>query len=321
MIFKNTLIALLCIGGLPAPAAAQTFPSQPVKTINVMGAGGTSDIFIRALGDELAKRWGQPVVAENRPGGGTTIGARACASAPKDGHTFCIFPVETVSYNQILMKNPGYDTEKDFEPITLAFFNPMVLVVNAKLGVNSLADLAALSKAKPGTLSYFSASTALQVLMQRWNKATGSDIVWVVAKSGAEAVNGVLAGSTPVSFFGALNFLQYIENGMVTALAVDGEKRSASLPNVPTLNELGFKDKLPRVFFGLFAPGGTPKAIVERLFRDIAAVGNDPDFRKRRLTDMALEPVFNTPDEFARYLKEDRVMSEALVREAGLKPN
>jgi tripartite-type tricarboxylate transporter receptor subunit TctC len=192
--------------------------------------------------------------------------------------------------------------------------------MNAGLGVRSLAGLAALSKAKPGTLSFFSASTALQVWMERWKKATGADIVWVASKSGSEAVNGVLAGSTPLAFYGAANFLQYIETGAVRPLAVDGADRTPQLPEVPSLGELGFKDRLPRIWFGLFAPGGTPKAIVDRLYREIAAVAT-ADFRKRRLVDLALEPVFNTPEEFAAFLKEDRALSGTVVKEAGLAVN
>ena len=303
-----------------APATAQEFPNQPVKALNPMGAGGSSDVVMRALAEELQRRWGQPVVVENRPGGGTTIGARACAQAPKDGHTICIFPAETVTYIPHTMKNPGYDADKDFVPITLAFFNPQVLVANASLNVRSLAELAALSKAKPGTLSFFSASTALQVWMERWKKATGVDIVWVASKSGSEAVNGVIAGSTPVAFYGAANFLQYIETGAVKPLAVDGERRAPQLPEVPSLAELGFKDRLPRIWFGLFAPGGTPKPIIDRLYREIIAVAT-PEFRKRRLLDLTLEPVFNTPEEFAAFLKDDRALSELVVTEAGLKVN
>ena len=317
--FGAVIMALCCT--VVSPALAQQFPSQPVRALNVMGAGGTSDVFMRALGEELQKRWGQPVVSENRPGGGTTIGARACAQAPKDGHTICIFPVETVSYIPQTMKSPGYDADTDFEPITLAFFNPQVLVATASLGIGTLDDLARLSKARPGTLSFFSASTALQVFMERWKKSTGADVVWVAAKSGSEAVNGVLAGSTPVAFFGIGNFLQYIQTGMVKALAVAGDRRSPLLPDVPSLSDLGFQDRLPRIWFGLFAPGGTPRPIVERLYRDIAAIGNDPEFARKRLTDVALEPVFSTPDAFARYLKEDRALTAPIVKEAGLAQN
>src|SRR5262249_9922268 len=155
------LLAAACCCGGGATARAQDYPTRPIRVLTATSAGGTSDIFMRVVGEEIQKRWGQPIVVENRPGGGMTIGGRACAEAPNDGYTICILPVETLSYNQFLFKKLPYDPEKDFEPITNPFFNTQGLVASSALNVTTLEALAAYSKAKPGTLSYTAPSVPL----------------------------------------------------------------------------------------------------------------------------------------------------------------
>jgi tripartite-type tricarboxylate transporter receptor subunit TctC len=319
---------LVCVGALAAAAAlpiasqagAQDYPTRPIRALTATSAGGTSDVFMRLIGDEISKRWGQPIVVENRPGGGMNIGGRACAEAPNDGYTICILPPETLAYNQFLFKKLPFDPEKDFEPITNPFFTTQSLVVNSTLNVKALDQLAALSKAKPGTLSYTAASIPLIVFMDRWSKATGADIVKVPFRGGAEAVNGVLGGSTPVAFFGMANWLSHLRSGTVNGLAVDSAQRSPLFPDIPTLAELGYRDNLTRLYFGIVAPAGTPKPIVQKLRDEIARIGSNPEFRQKRMIEAGLEPVFDTPEEFARFLKEDRVVSARVVKESGTEP-
>ena len=314
------LVLVLCAIGACAPALAQDYPTRPIRALTATSAGGTSDVFMRVLGEEVRKRWGQPIVVENRPGGAMNVGGRACADALNDGYTICILPAETLSYNQFLFKQIPYDPEKDFTPVTNPFFTTQVLVVNANLNVHNLAELAALSKAKPATLSYTAASIPLIAFMGKWSKASGADIVKVPFRGGAEAVNGVMGGSTPVAFFGLLNWLSFIRDGKVNALAVDSAKRSPLLPDVPTLKELGYAENLTRLYFGIVAPAGTPQPIVHKLRDEFASIGQDPEFRQKRMIDVALEPVFNTPEEFARFLEEDRAASARIVKEAGMEP-
>ena len=310
----------LCLIGVGASAAAQDFPTRPIRALTATSAGGTSDVFMRVLGEELRKRWGQPIVVENRPGGAMNVGGEACAQAPNDGYTICILPPETLAYNQFLFKGIPYDPERDFAPITNPFFTTQVLVVNAALGVHTLAELAALSKAKPKTLSYTAASIPLIAFMDRWTGTTGADIVKVPFRGGGEAVNNVLGGSTPVAFFGLANWLSFIHNGTVNALAVDSQQRSPLLPEVPTLSELGYGENLTRLYFGIVAPAGTPQAIVHKLRDEFAAVGSDPQFRQKRMIDVGLEPVFDTPEDFASFLKADRAASARIVRGSGMEP-
>jgi tripartite-type tricarboxylate transporter receptor subunit TctC len=311
---------LFAVFAAAVPAVAQDYPTRPIRALTATSAGGTSDIFMRLIGEEIHKRWGQPVIVENRPGGGMTIGGRACAEAPNDGYTICILPAETLAYNQFLFKKIPYDPDKDFAPITNPFFNTQVLVVSSALNVASLDELAAVSKAKSGTLSYTVPSVPLVLFMDKWKETSGADLVKVPFKGGAEAVNGVLSGATPVAFFGLANWISHIRSGAVKALAVDGEVRSALLPDVPTLRELGYSRPLTRVYFGIVAPAGTPQPIIAKLQDQIARIGNDPIFRRQRLVEAGLEPVFDTPEKFGQFLKEDRARSERIVREAGLVP-
>jgi tripartite-type tricarboxylate transporter receptor subunit TctC len=303
-----------------AAAVAQDYPTRPIRALTATSAGGTSDIFLRVIGEEMHKHWGQPLIVENRPGGAMNVGGRACAEAPNDGYTICMLPGETLAYNKFLFKKPGYDAEKDFEPITNPFFNIQVLVVNSKLGVKSLDELAALSKAKPGTLSYVAPSVPLALFMEKWKAKTGADLVRVPFKGGGEAVNGVISGATPVAFFGLANWISYLQAGTVKGLILDSAQRSLLFPDIPTLAEIGYHDNLTRVYFGIVAPKGTPKPIIQKLHDEIARIGNDPTFRQKRLIDAGLDPVFDTPEDFAQFLKQDRAISEQVVKASGLQP-
>jgi tripartite-type tricarboxylate transporter receptor subunit TctC len=313
------LIALLLLP-LHSRAFAQDYPTRPIRVIATSSAGGTSDIFMRALADELNKRLGQPVIVENRPGGAFNIGARACAEAAPDGYTLCIIPGEPLVFNQFLFKNLAFDPENGFEPITQLFFITQVMVVSAALNVRELPDLIALSKAKPGTLSYSTAAVPLGVFIERWKKDTGADLVRVPFRGGGEAVTALLNGSTPVGFYGIANVRAQLESGAVVGLLVDGDKRSPLFPGIPTIPEGTGMSFAGRSYFGLLAPARTPKPIVARLQQETARIVEEPGFRQRNLIERSLEPVASTPEEFARFIREDRVAAEQIVKESGLQP-
>ncbi len=301
-------------------AAAQTYPTRPIRVVIPASAGGTQDVFMRALGEDLRKRIGQPLVIENRPGGNFNIGARVCAEAPPDGYTICMLPNEALVYNKLLFKKIPYDAEKDFAPITNPFFATQAIVANVDLKVKSMAALAALSQAKPNTLSYIAPGLPLWGFMENFKKRTGADMVRVPFRGGGETVNGVVSGATPVAFSGLSNWVSYLQAGTIVALAVDAGKRLPHIPDVPTLDELGYKFDLTRVYFGIVAPAGTPKPILERLRNEMAAVINDSAFREKHLSSRGHEPVANTPEEFARFLAADRATSARIVKEAGVEP-
>jgi tripartite-type tricarboxylate transporter receptor subunit TctC len=313
------LLAVVCWCAV-WPAAAEDYPSRPIRAITATSPGGTSDVYMRVLGEELRKAWGQAVVVDNRPGGGLNIGGRFCAEAAPDGYTICILPTETLTYNEFLYRSIPFKPERDFVPVANPFFATQVLVVNSSLGVKSLADLAALAKAKPKTLSYVTPSVSLYVYMENWKKQNRADIVWVPFKGGGDAVNGLLNGVTPIAFFGLANMIQYIRSGQLTALAVDGDKRSPLLPDVPTVRELGYKGPLTQVYFGIVAPKGTPPAIVEKLSKEINRIDKEPEFRQKRLIELGLEPVEDTPAQFAQFLTADRARAKEIVKDSGLPP-
>lgn len=296
-------------------AGADNYPARTIRILTANSVGGTSDIFVRALAQVLQQHLGQPIVVDNRPGGNMTIAGRACAEAPKDGYTICLLPNETLTLNQFTYKSIPYDPEKDFVPITNAFINTQVMVVSSSLHVDSLDELAKLSKLKPGTLSYSALAIPMQITIENWKKTTGADIVYVPVRGGADMVAGLLTGTTPVAIVGLPNFIPYIRNGTVKAIAVDSEQRSPLFPEVPTLRELGLPNLAP-VYFAFVAPTGVPKTIVERLHDEIAAIGNEPHFRKKHLTDLGIVPVFDTPEHLGEYLKEQRKNSAKLISES-----
>lgn len=302
-----------------APAAAEDYPSKAIRIITAVSVGGTSDIFVRALADKLQPRLHQPIIVENRPGGAMTIAGRVCADAANDGYTICLLPGETLTLNQFTYKSIPYDPEKDFAPITNAFINTQVMVISSALHVGSLDELAKLSRQKPGTLSYSALAIPMQITIENWKKQTGADLVYVPVRGGNEMVTGLLNGATPVAIVGLPNFIPYIRDGSVKAIAVDSERRSQLFPDVPTLQELGLPNLAP-VYFAFVAPAGTPQPILRRLHDEIATIGNEPAFRQTRLLDIGIEPVFDTPEHLAAYLKEQRANGAKLIRESGFQP-
>ena len=316
----GALLAALVTLSAPPTAAAQDYPARPVRVIATSSAGGTSDIFMRALAEELNKRLGQPFIVENRPGGAFNIGARVCAEAAPDGYTLCIIPGEPLVFNQFLFKSLGFDPENGFEPITQLFFITQALVVSGALNVRTLPELVALSKAKPGTLSYSTAAVPLGVFIERWKKETGADLVRVPFRGGGEAVTALLNGSVPVGFYGIANVRSQLEGGTVIGLLVDSDKRSPLFPAIPTIPEGTRQTFSARSYFGLLAQAKTPKPIIARLQAEVARIVEEPAFRNRNLIERGLEPVANTPDEFARFIREDRAIAEQIVKESGLQP-
>ena len=232
-----------------------------------------------ALADELHKSLGQPFIVENRPGGAFNIGARACAEAPPDGYTLCIIPGEPLVFNQFLFKSLAFDPENGFEPITQLFFITQALVVSAALDVKTLPELVALSKAKPGTLSYSTAAVPLGVFIERLKKDTGADLVRVPFRGGGEAVTALLNGSTPVGFYGIANVRAQLEGGTVIGLLVDSDKRSPLFPDIPTIPEATQKTFAGRSYFGLLAPAEDAETD-----RRALGAGDRPHRRRTRIS-------------------------------------
>src|SRR5665213_4480495 len=317
---KRILAAVALTAGLfSTPASADDYPNRPIRVFTTSSAGGISDIFMRVLNDALQSRLGQPLIIENKPGGAGNIAARACQDATPDGYTICIINADTMIYNQFLYKSIPFNPEK-LTPIVNLFHLIQVLVVNSQLGARTVDQLVAVSKEKPGTLNYLTASIPCVVYMDSLKRDKGADWVRVPFRGGGEAVTAILSGTTPIGLFGLGNVISQIKAGKMTALALVNNIRTPLLPDVPTWADLGYKGAASETWYGLFAPPGTPKAIIDRLNGEIVKVIADPAFREKNIISRGLVPATGTPEDFAKTIKEGRVGAEQVVKESGLPP-
>ena len=314
------VLMLIAVAAMPAVSAAQDYPSRPVRIVFPLAAGGGGDVFTRALADELQKAWHQPVVVENRPGGGQNIGARACVEATPDGYTLCVMSSEPAVYNQFLYKTIPYDPEKDLQPISNLFFNTLSVVINSDTKVKTLAEMIAMAKQTPGKLSYSTFSFPATVFMDRLNKAEHTDIVKVTYKGGGEVVNAVLGGTTPIAVLALSNMVSLLQSGRITPLAVVAPSRSPLFPDVPTLAQArpGWSFR-PRGS-GCLPQTGVPRPIVEKVARDVDRIMAEPAFRKRMYTDRGVEPASERLDVFARFVRDERKFARQIVKESGQEP-
>ena len=300
------------------PASAQDWPTRPIRALTTASPGGISDVFMRALGEKLRERLGHPIVVENRPGGMQNVGARACQDSAPDGYTICIINADPIIYNQFLIKDMPFDPEHGLEPITKLFDLIHVMVVNADLKVKTVDELVALSKKQPGTLSYQTPGAPMVLYMETLKKERGADWVRVPFKGGGEAVNAILSGSTPIGLIGEGNVIGQIRAGTMTPLVMLNNIHSPNFPKVPTLKETGYDGPPSRGWYGLFAPAGTPRPIVDRLAKEVAAIVAEPDFAQKQLKDRSLVGATSTPDTFAAEIDQDRKVAEQVVKAAGM---
>jgi tripartite-type tricarboxylate transporter receptor subunit TctC len=315
---SSVLLAIFLSIGVCRAAAAQDWPTRPIRALTTTSPGGISDVFMRALGERLGERLGRPIVIENRPGGMQNVGARACQDSAPDGYTICIINADPIIYNQFLIKRMPFDPEHGLQPITKLFDLIHVMVVNSDLKVKTVDELVALSKARPGTLSYLTPGAPMVLYMETLKKERGADWVRVPFKGGGEAVNAILSGFTPIGLFGEGNVIGQIRAGTMTPLVMLNNIHSPNFPQVPTLKETGYNGPPSRGWYGLFAPAGTPRPIVDRLANEVAAIIADPDFAQKQLKDRSLVGSTNTPDAFAAEIVEDRKVAQQVVKAAGM---
>ena len=302
------------------PALADDYPSRPIRVFTTSSAGGISDIFMRVLGESMRQRLGQPLIIENHPGGQGNIGARTCAEAPPDGYTICIINADPLIYNQFLFKKMPFDPEKGLTPIVNLFHLIQVLVINSDLKAKTVDELVAVSKRKPGMLSYLTASLPLVVYMDSLKRDKGADWVRVPFKGGGEATNAILSGSTPIGLIGLGNVISQINAGKMSALVLVNNLKTPLLPNVPTLAETGYKGAPSQTWYGLFAPAGTPKPIINKLNAEVKRVFEDKEFVQKYVISRGQVPAINSPEEFAQEIVADRAAAKDVVKESGLEP-
>ena len=307
-------LAALALASVAGAAHAQAWPSKPVSLVVPFPAGGTTDVLARALAERLSPAIGQPVIVENKPGAGATIGADYVAKAKADGHTLLIGAVHHTIASSVYKKLP-YDFQKGFEPVTVIAMVPNVLVVNARTPAKNVNELVALIKAKPAEASYGSNGngTAQHLIGTQFQQQTGTRLQHIPYKGSGPLATDLLGGQILMSFDTITPVLPHIKAGKLRPLAVTTAKRSPALPDVPTLQEAGLKDFDIGTWFGVLAPVGTPKPVLDRLSAEATKIIQSPEFRKR-MDDIGAQPVGNSPAEMAAQIRSETDKFSLLVK-------
>ncbi|MSP45237.1 MAG: tripartite tricarboxylate transporter substrate binding protein [Xanthobacteraceae bacterium] len=307
---------LLALGA--APAAALDYPTRPITLIVSHVPGGPSDVIARILGRLLAPVLRQPLVIENRPGAGGTVAAEQAAHAAADGYTLLMGSTSILATNPARQKNIGFDPQLDFAPITLLNTQANILVVNPAVPANSMAELIALAKASPGQLNFASSGfgAAAHLAGELFKAEAGVNIVHVAYKGAAPALQDVIAGHVQMMFATAASVIGLIKNDKMRALAVTTPRRTALLPNLPTVDKLGLKGFDATTWHGLVAPAGTPKEVMDSLqFATIEAL-KDPATQKA-LIDLDVDIIGSLPKEFDAYIKTEIPKWTAVMKASG----
>jgi len=313
-------IATLALAMLASGVHAQAWPTKPIKWVVPFAPGGTTDILARTIGDKLAIALGQPVIIENKPGAGGGVGADYTAKAPADGYTIMGGTISTHAINASLYKSLPYDPVKDFAPICLVASAPSVLVVNPALPARTLAEFTAYARANPGKLNYASNGngSAAQLAAVLYETMADVRMVHVPYKGIAPAMTDLLSGEVQLMFGTIVALVPHIQAGKLRALAVTSRTRSALLPDIPTIAESGLPDYQAGSWYGILAPAGTPREVIERLHAAIIKALNQPDVSKRLAAEGA-EVIGSTPEEFGAHIKAEIARVGSVVRAAGIR--
>jgi tripartite-type tricarboxylate transporter receptor subunit TctC len=309
--------ALIGLGGV---AAAQDYPSRPVKIVVPFPAGGSNDIIARILAQKLSERMGQQFVVENRGGAGGNIGAEAVASSEPDGYTLLLSAPGPLTSNMALYKNLPFDPTKAFAPVALIAQVPIVLMVHPSVDVKNVKELIALAKAKPGTINFGSSGNGStnHLAGELLKSMAGINIVHVPYKGAAPAMNDLIAGHIPVMFDNMPAVLPQVQGKKVNAIAVAGARRASAMPDVPTVAESGVPGFDASAWFGLVAPAKAPPAVLKKLEGEVAAILKMPDVQKR-FTELGAEPGNVSGAAFGKFLADETVKWTKVIQTSGAK--
>ena len=315
---RRALAGVLCATGalLAAGAAAQSYPSRPINLVVPFPAGGTTDALARALGDELAKSLGQPVVVENKPGAGATLGADYVAKAAPDGYMLLMGAVHHTIATSVY-HSLKYDFQKDFAPVTTVALVPNILVVNPKVPAQNVQELLALARKTPGKLTFGSngMGTAQHLIGAQFQDLGGVTLLHVPYKGSGPLTTDLLGGQIDMSFDTITPVLPHVKSGKLRALAVTTDQRSAALPDVPTLQEAGLKGFNMGTWFGVLAPAATPPEVVARLNAEMVKIIKSPGFGQR-MAEIGAVSVGDSSAQMARQIKDDTDRYAKLVKQA-----
>ncbi|MGJ7484824.1 Bug family tripartite tricarboxylate transporter substrate binding protein [Variovorax sp. LT2P21] len=308
------MLALPLWAATNAAAQPATYPAKPIRWIVPYAAGGGSDFLARTIGQTLSTQVGQPVLVDNKPGGNTALAAAETARAPADGYTVLSADNGTMVFNPALYKSLSYSPTKDLAPVTLMGRFPMILVVGANSGIASAQDFIAQARAKPGSMNYASAGAGSphHLAMELLKVQSKVFMVHVPYRGAAPALADVAGGQVPAMMVDMAAGAGFIKGGKVKALAVANATRLPQLPDVPTFAELGIKNVEAAALVGMVVPAATPPDVINALNKSVVAAINEPGVRKR-LVDFGVEPVGNTPAQFAELLRNETTRWQKLI--------
>jgi tripartite-type tricarboxylate transporter receptor subunit TctC len=314
------VLAMAAVSTGAASAAAQSWPTKPVRIVVPFGPGGPADIYARILGQELGEVLKQQFVVENKAGAGGTIGADVVAKAAPDGYTLLMMS-NTLTTNETLLANKPYALMRDLTAVAPVNSSDLVMVVSPSLKAKTVKELIALAKAEPGKLAYASAGpgTPYHLAGELFKTMTSTDLLHVPHKNSGEARNDVMGGHVQIMFDAVTAMKGNIEAGQVKALGTTGDKRSTVLPDVPTVSEAGVPGYETTIWLGLMAPKGTPKEIIDRLNAEITKIINKPAIREAWAKQGAV-PMTMSPEEFDAFLRRDIEKWAKVTQQAGIKP-
>jgi len=313
-------LAFVAAFGFACAAAAQSYPSKPIRFIVPVAPGGNLDLVARSIAQQLTDNIGQQVLVDNRPGASSLVGTQFVAKSAPDGYTLLVMANTFVTV-PLIVSNPGYDPMKDFTGVTLTCLVPQVLVVNPALPVRSVKELIALAKARPGEISYATSGSGGtgHMATELFNRQVGVKMLHVPYKGNSQAIIDVIGGQVMIMFDQVSTSAPFLKAGKLRALAVSSLKRSPLFPDLPTIDESGAPGYEDITFNGLMAPAGTPREILVRMREEVARVVRTPDLHKRFL-DRGVELTASaSPEEFTAYVKAELEKKAKLVRDAGIK--
>ncbi len=314
----RTLLALFCLAA--SLAQAQDYPTRAIRLIVPFSPGGVADTSARVVADRLGARLGQQVLVENRAGASGNIGTQMVAQSAPDGHTLVLGFDGTMVINPWVFPSIPFDSVKDFAPVTKLGDATLIMVAHPSVPAKDIRELIALAKAKPGSLSFGTSGTGgtPHLAGELLNQRAGIALTHIPYKGGGQAVGDVVGGQIPLVYTAIASAQQYVKSGRLKALGVSGAKRSSSLPDVPTFIESGLDGFVVDSWVGIFAPAKTPRAIIDRLQRELAAILALPEVRERYAV-LGIEPVGNTPEQFGEQVRADLAKWEKVVKQANIK--
>lgn len=319
---NRMLLAALVASTTLSAAAADPFPSKPIRWVVPFAPGGSSEIVARSVAAEMAKSIGQQVIVENKPGGAGNVAMGEVARAQPDGHTIILGHVGTLAVNPYMFARLPYDVDRDFVPVTLLARVPNIFVVNASVPAKNLTEFIALAKAKPGSINYGSAGngSAGHLAFEYLKMVSGIHVVHIPYRGTGPQITDLVAGQTQAASAGTPPLLPHVRSGKLRAIAVGTPQRIAALPDVPTVAESGFKGFETSQWYGLMAPAGTPPEVIRKLAEEAQKALRSSAVTERFANDNAMS-VGSSPEAFAEFIKAEQARWKPVILRAGIRPD